>query len=122
MDFKYTQAIILRKDLAMSKGKLAVQAAHASIGSYIESYEDLYASYDCDDWFKEGQRKIAFKATSEEHLLSLQEKAKELGLIAYLVEDFGLTEFNGVKTKTALGVGPSSIEMMKEFTKDLDLF
>jgi PTH2 family peptidyl-tRNA hydrolase len=119
IEFKYTQAIILRKDLGMSKGKLAVQAAHASIGAFYDMHT---FSPDRVAWFNEGQRKIAFRAISEEHLIELYKKALALDLPCYLIEDFGLTEFHGVKTKTALGVGPCTIEKMKEFTDGLELF
>lgn len=118
-EFKYTQAIILRKDLGMSKGKLAVQSAHASIGAFYDMHT---FTPDRFGWFKEGQRKIAFRALSEYHLIELYKKALSLDLPCYLVEDFGLTEFHGVETKTALGVGPCTIEKMKEFTDGLELF
>jgi PTH2 family peptidyl-tRNA hydrolase len=117
-EFVYTQAIVLRKDLNMSKGKLAVQAAHAAIASCRFAKDRDLVLF----WFNEGQRKIAFRALSEEHLLRLYEKAQAFDLPCYLVEDFGLTEFHGIKTKTALGVGPCTIEKMNEFTKDLELY
>lgn len=48
----------------MTKGKLAVQAAHASIGAFNISTECIRKQ----TWFGEGQRKIAFKVASENHL------------------------------------------------------
>lgn len=53
--------------------------------------------------------------------LELYEKSKSIGLVCYLVEDLGLTEFHGIKTKTALGIGPCKIEEMKEITDNLTL-
>ena len=59
-DFKFTQAIVVRKDIEIPKGKLAVQVAHASVGllvknASIDTYNDII------EWFIEGQRKIVFK-------------------------------------------------------------
>ena len=34
------QLIIIRKDLGMNKGKLAAQAAHASMGALLKAFEE----------------------------------------------------------------------------------
>ncbi|QJX80020.1 aminoacyl-tRNA hydrolase [Priestia megaterium] len=51
----------------------------------------------------------------------VQYKAKEKGLPAVLIEDSGLTVFNGVKTKTCLAIGPYNSEEIDEITGHLPL-
>lgn len=38
-----------------------------------------------------------------------------------MIEDNGLTEFHGVKTKTCIGIGPWVSEEIDKFTKHLKL-
>ena len=123
-EFKYTQAIVVRKDIEIPKGKLAVQVAHASVGSflndYYESNEDILDSF-VTDWFKEGQRKIVFKVNNLNDLYDIQALADEHHIRNYLVEDFACTVFKE-PTVTCIGLGPVSIRKMDEITKDLRLY
>jgi len=50
------QAIIIRADLKMGKGKLAAQACHASIESYKRTTQDKVKK-----WENEGSKKIILK-------------------------------------------------------------
>lgn len=45
-----------------------------------------------------------------------------MGLNAHLVIDEGLTEFNGVKTATAVAIGPNKSDLIDVLTKDLKLY
>ena len=101
------QAIVVRTDLGMGKGKVAAQVAHASLSSAEKARETKARWYDA--WKEEGQAKIVLKAGSEPELRELFRKAKIAGLPAYLVEDRGLTQIEpGTATCVGIGPGPDS--------------
>lgn len=107
------QAIIVRKDLKLGKGKIAAQVAHASI---LASDKSKFVK----PWKKEGQKKIVLWAKDLFHLLSLFKKAKEKKLAVVLVEDAGLTQIKK-GTKTAIAIGPAPEKDIDEITKGLKL-
>lgn len=94
------QAIIVRTDLKMSKGKIAAQASHASVESMHKSKKALV-----DAWRAEGAKKVVLKVDSQKELLSLQRKAKASKLVSSVIRDAGMTELKP-GTITALGIGP----------------
>ena len=110
---EYKQAIIIRTDLGMGKGKIAAQAAHASVSSAEKS------SYK-RDWISEGQKKTVLKIGGEKDLLLIFEDAKRQGLSASLIEDAGLTQIEA-GTKTAVGIGPAPEGEVDKITKNLKL-
>ncbi len=112
----YKQVIVLRTDLKLSRGKLAVQAAHAAIIGYELSDKRIL-----EKWKMEGQKKIALKANSEKELFELREKARKLGLVAEVVRDAGLTEV-APGTVTALVIGPDEESKIDRVTGNLPLF
>ncbi len=113
---EYKQCIILREDLKLSKGKAAVQAAHASILGY-----ELAAVRDRKKWKEQGQKKVALKVPGLSELYEVRDDAERMGLPCAIVEDAGLTEIPP-GTVTALGIGPAPAEEIDKITKDLDLF
>ncbi len=113
---EYKQCIVLRADLKLSKGKAAVQAAHASILSYERA-----PMRDRKNWKNQGQKKVALKVPSLEKLYAVRDDAEKLGLPCAVVEDAGLTEIPP-GTVTALGIGPGRADEIDEVTKNLDLF
>lgn len=132
------QIIVIRKDLNMRKGKIAAQASHASMAfltkdmnflsdvDYTENimYGDITFgrhSPEIVHWLRNSFRKICVYVNSEEELLELHQKALDKGLISHIVEDNGLTEFNGVKTLTALAIGPAWDEKFIGITDQLPL-
>jgi len=117
--FRYKQVIVLRTDLKMSKGKIAAQAGHAAVSSAEEARKNFSDWWKA--WIKEGQCKVAVKAESEQELLELQRKAKELKLPSALVIDRGLTELPP-DTITCLGIGPAPSSQIDEITGKLHLF
>ena len=56
---------------------------------------------------------------SEEELLALHKQAVDAGLRCHLVRDNGLTMFDGVKTYTALALGPHADERIDVLTRHL---
>jgi len=111
----YKQCIVIRADLKLTKGKVAVQAAHASILSYERA-----PTRDRERWKEQGQKKVVLKVYSLEELNKLRDAAEELGLPCAIVEDAGLTEVPP-GTVTALGIGPASAEAIDKVTGHLKL-
>lgn len=111
------QVIILRRDLNMRKGKMCSQAAHASVGVFVENQEDDKTKF----WLETGMAKIVVGCESEQELMELREKARVEGIMSFLVKDAGKTEFNGEATFTALAVGPDEEEKVDEVTGHLKL-
>ncbi|MEM4717155.1 MAG: peptidyl-tRNA hydrolase Pth2 [Desulfurococcaceae archaeon] len=110
------QVIVVRSDLNMSRGKLAVQVAHASV---IAAFE---ASKKAQEWFHEwwisGQKKVVLRVNSEKELLEIYEKAKINELPVSLVTDAGLTELPP-GTVTAVGIGPAPEDRVDKITGHL---
>jgi Uncharacterized conserved protein len=112
------QVIIVRNDLGMSKGKLAVQVAHASVIATFEAFRFKKEWF--EEWWKSGQKKIVVKVSGEMEILELYEKAVRNGLPASLVKDAGLTELPP-GTTTAVAVGPAPDEVVDKLTGGLKL-
>lgn len=122
------QTIVIRKDLNMRKGKMIAQGAHASMANVLQlqrqEKEGTALESDLNDlneWLKSSFRKIALSVNSEEELIELYNKAKDMNLNVSLIEDNGITEFNGVKTKTCLAIGPHKSERIDVLTSNLKL-
>ena len=113
---EYKQCIVIRDDLKLSKGKAAVQAAHASVLSYERA-----SLHDRRKWKEQGQKKVALKVPSLSELYEVRANAEKLDLPCAIVEDAGLTEIPP-GTVTALGIGPARADVIDKVTKDLDLF
>lgn len=112
---QYKMCIVVREDVPMSPGKLAVQVAHACVGCAQNT--DLCVQ----DWFNEGQKKIVLKVKDLESLIKVKSKADSLNVYTYLVEDFGLTEIPS-GTVTCVGIGPATDVELKPITGRLKLW
>lgn len=125
------QVIVIRKDLKMRKGKMVAQGAHASLGIFFnrgEIYSDengyflqIPLTEEMKEWYLGRFTKICVSVDSKEELEDIYNKAKEADLPVSLIEDAGLTEFNGVKTLTAVGIGPAKPEDIDKITGELSL-
>lgn len=116
--FRYKQVIVVRTDLDMSPGKLAVQVAHGSVGSADNARREHRGWFSA--WLSEGQKKVVVKVDGEHELRDLHKKANREGLPNMLVEDAGLTELEP-GTTTALGIGPAPNGTMDKVTGALHL-
>lgn len=127
------QVAVLRKDLKMRKGKCVAQGGHAYMGAvFQESFvrseivDGQEVRYKCiplnavnEHWFAAEFTKICLGCDSEAELLALTEQAKAAGLPFSLIQDAGHTEFHGVPTYTALGIGPAPVELIDKITGHL---
>lgn len=109
------QAIVVRTDLGMGKGKLAAQAAHASLQAYEHAGPDATRS-----WKSGGGKKVVLKAGSEPELHELADQARREGLPHAVVSDAGHTQLEP-GTVTALGIGPAEENLVDRVTGDLSL-
>ena len=135
----FKQVIVMRTDLNMRKGKMAVQAAHAAIGSVFE--QDIFPSMEryfpvlfrscLPDrkrkekeefwyWYENGMPKICVGIPNETLLQEIIVNAKAVGLRVTLVHDAGLTELEP-GTLTCCAIGPNTIEMIDKVTGGLKL-
>ncbi len=109
------QVILVRQDLKLPKGKLAAQAAHASVEAVLRSASELVK-----DWRKEGMAKIVLKVKNEKELIKYFQMAKDENLACSLITDAGKTVV-APGTKTCVGIGPADEEEIDRITQDLKL-
>lgn len=112
------QAIVVRTDLEMGKGKLAAQVAHASLSaaeSAQQRNQDWYSA-----WKRGGQAKIVLKVASEGDLRDVYQRARSAGLPSVLIEDMGLTQVEP-GTSTCVGIGPAPDPEIDAITGSLKL-
>ncbi|MBS1722824.1 MAG: hypothetical protein JSS66_07585 [Armatimonadetes bacterium] len=128
-------------------GKLAAQAAHASMMWLVErvcqgakpglehlvgkmsAYPGVQYTYTGEfgltteerAWMTEKFTKVVVGIDTEAEMLALYQEALDNGLTARLVHDVGATEFDGQRTLTALAIGPHSASRIDPLTKGLSL-
>ena len=106
---KLQQVIVIRKDLNMRKGKMVAQSVHASMKAVIGSSMEYGLA--------KSPQKEDFRCNPK----SVYGKAKLSGFICALIEDSGLTEFDGVPTLTCCAIGPATKEELQSITGHLKL-
>lgn len=116
--FQYKQALIVRLDLKIGRGKIAVQCAHAAV-SAAERARTGFPEW-WKSWIQDGQAKIALKVPDLDSILRLEGEAKGGRLPYYMVEDRGLTQVPP-GTITCLGIGPAPSNLLDRLTGDLPL-
>lgn len=117
-EFEYKQVLVFRRDLQMSKGKIAAQAGHAAVSAAQDAYQRHKKWWEA--WIFEGQKKVAVKVEGETELGELEAAADDLGLPHALIVDRGLTEVPE-GTITCLGIGPAPSKMIDRLTGTLKL-
>lgn len=129
MDVK--QVIVIRKDLKMRRGKEISQGAHAAMSwltNRLCSDNDSDSNrYGClltaeeQSWVKGRFTKIVLQVDSETELIMIYKIAKRAGLTVELIEDAGITEFDG-PTITCLAIGPNHSYKIDAVTQHLKLY
>jgi PTH2 family peptidyl-tRNA hydrolase len=134
---KVKQVILMRDDLQMRKGKMIAQGAHASMKVLLDAGFYSHLSHgefegdalfvplrtsELEEWLQGQFTKICVRVSGETALLSLIEDAKNRGVPCSLIEDSGLTEFNGVPTITCGAIGPAKSSVIDPLTRHLKLF
>jgi PTH2 family peptidyl-tRNA hydrolase len=108
------QAIVVRSDLKMGKGKIAAQASHASIAVLNELPPAVF-----EEWNSDGMKKIVLKVGSEQELLDLYKRAKKTFAVS-LVRDAGFTQVKE-GTATCIAIGPAEEREIDRITGKLRL-
>ena len=123
------QVIVVRKDLAMDYGKFGAQVSHASLGALFKAgcWANGFTDFSLTDkfaihWIENSFTKVILAVDSEDRLVEIYDAAIALGLPAVLIEDEGRTCFDGVKTKTCVGIGPADIKKINKITGNLPLY
>jgi PTH2 family peptidyl-tRNA hydrolase len=107
------QVILMRADLKLPKGKMAAQAAHASVEAALKSDH-------LSNWRIMGQKKVVLKVDNERELIKYFQIAKDQGIACSLITDAGRTCI-APGTKTAVGIGPDNEETIDRVTGELKM-
>jgi PTH2 family peptidyl-tRNA hydrolase len=125
MDTK--QVIVIRKDLKMRKGKIAAQAAHASMAFITKRWKKNKGVYkfipteEIEHWFSNSFAKICVYVESEKDLHKIYQLAIEANIPSSLIKDSGRTEFHGIPTYTCCAIGPAEVSKIDKITGALPL-
>lgn len=128
--YKTKQYIIARADLKMPAGKLAAQAAHASVGALLRcGTKDIsmvsleYANNPAlRDWIEGDFAKVCLAVNSEEELRECYDIAKKHNFPCAFIVDNGTTVFHGQPTPTCVGIGPCYSEDIEPLFAHLKLY
>ena len=112
---EYKQAILVRQDLNLPKGKLAVQVAHASVEASHRSDKETIKQ-----WRAEGMKKVVLKVKDLRELHKYNQLAKDNGLVTAMITDAGLTTIPP-GTTTCLAIGPDTEENIDRITGELGM-
>ena len=110
--------LVVNMALQMGKGKIGAQCGHAAVGAY--QVASKLAPNTLKWWERTGCAKIALKGENDNTLLQIEETARSLGLITYLVEDAGRTQIPAV-SRTVLAIGPAPAALFDGLTGHLKL-
>jgi len=127
------QVLVMRKFIGKGSriGKYVAQGAHASVGALFSlgAIDKEAKEFVIDisnpfvyEWVVGNFRKITCYVETDQELTDIYIAARSAGIACSIIEDSGLTEFNGVKTLTAIGVGPADEELINKLTGHLPLF
>ena len=123
----------------MRMGKVAVQVAHASMKVILDWMENkdlimgngkvvgfekkliFLKGSPLEQWLNGVFKKVCVYVNSEDELIKIYGSAIEKGIMCSLIEDVGLTEFHGIKTKTCVAIGPDYSDRIDEITGNLPL-
>lgn len=108
------QAIIVRADLKMGKGKIAAQCCHASVAALDKATTSAFG-----EWKFEGMKKIVLRVGSKKELFELYEKARKM-LPAAIIKDAGLTQVEAGEP-TCIAIGPADEADLDRLTGHLRL-
>ena len=108
------QAIIVRTDLKMGRGKIAAQASHASVAALNKVSTHAFSA-----WTSDGMKKIVLRIDSKKKLLDLFTEAKRMFPTA-LVKDAGLTQVKAGEP-TCIAIGPADEVDINHLTGKLRL-
>lgn len=105
------QIICIRRDLRMRRGKEIAQGSHASMMFLVDIALNRPTAIPLNEtmmeWLTGSFTKVVLQVPDEPALFVCYQLALNRNIPAYMVTDNGTTEFNGVKTNTAVAIGPA---------------
>ena len=121
-DMNMKMTVCVRKDIAMSVGKIASQVAHACLQLATNLEKNSSRKQLVKKWQEESNEKIVvLECSSFESMLSLQSKASELGVPFAPIADAGRTEVTP-GTITCIAIGPNYEHIIDKITGHLKLY
>ncbi|CAH1134165.1 unnamed protein product [Ceutorhynchus assimilis] len=117
-DDEFRLILGVRNDLKMQKGKVAAQCGHAAMAAYAKTLNNRKL---LQNWLKHGGTKIALRVDSEEQLLQLDSKAKQMNVLSSIIRDAGQTQV-APGTRTVIAIGPAPKSVLDKITGNLKLY
>lgn len=115
MEEELKQVILVRKDLKLPKGKLAVQVAHASVDAVGKTDKRVL-----DKWKHSGAKKVVLEVSDEKEIFRFESLARDAGLKTAVIRDAGRTVLEP-GTLTCLGIGPDLESRIDRITGNLKM-
>jgi len=109
------QAIIVNESLKLPRGKLAAQAAHASVSAFLSAHPNERRA-----WLEEGMPKVVLAVSDEQEVIQHYQEALAANLPAQLIRDAGKTVV-AAGTITCAGIGPARDSDIDQITGLLKL-
>lgn len=111
----YKQIILVRKELKLPKGKMAVQCSHAAVEAVLKSQKD-----DVKRWRDSGGKKVAVYVDNLKELYKFNQLAKDIGLVTAVITDAGKTVLEP-GTVTCMAIGPDEEQKIDKLTSKLKM-
>lgn len=108
---------VIVRSLNMTPQKLSVQVGHGT--DFVHYYGNSHKFY--KSWLENHRKKIVLKVEDYKELDKLRDKLLSDNIQYELIEDNGLTEFNG-KTLTGIVILPIGQESTPKYLKRLRLY
>ena len=126
------QVLVMKKfpkSQNLRTGKYIAQGSHAAVGAVFSlgqiQGDKLIIPLDnpfVKEWVTTNFKKVTVYVETDQELIELYRVARNAGIASSIITDAGLTEFNGVPTLTAVGIGPDDAEKIDKITGHLPLF
>lgn len=124
------QVLVMRKfSKGLRTGKFCAQAGHAAVGALLsigtmvdDNFVIPLSNPFVKEWVIGNFKKVTVYVDNDPELIEIYNAAHNAGLPCSLITDAGLTEFNGVPTLTAVGIGPGDEIEIDKITGHLKLF
>lgn len=124
------QVIVARRDINMPPGKLAAQAAHASIAVFLNkgewtaehTFEIANVTPAMKHWMTVSFPKVVLEAKDEMEMEILFAEMQKSGLPCSKIIDSGRTVYDGQHNLTCIAVGPAERADIDRITGHLPLY
>ena len=126
------QVLVMKKfpkDRNLRTGKYVAQGSHAAVGALLsigtildDNFIIPLSNPFVKEWIIGNFKKVTVYVDNDPELIEIYNAAHNAGLPCSLIRDAGLTEFNGVPTLTAVGIGPGDEIEIDKITRHLKLF